>query len=51
MMNSAKTRKTYGIEAWPFVYLVDADGKVFWEGNPVRWMRRERVSGRHAKFD
>ena len=34
-----RNTKTYGITAWPFAYLIGADGKVFWEGNPARWIR------------
>ena len=34
--------RAYGITAWPFAYLIGADGRVFWEGNPSRWIRREK---------
>lgn len=34
--------RAYGISAWPFAYLIGPDGKVFWEGNPSRWIRREQ---------
>jgi hypothetical protein len=33
--------KAYGVTAWPFAYLIGADGKVFWEGDPRRWIRRK----------
>jgi hypothetical protein len=42
--DGCRNTKAYGITAWPFVYLIGKDGKVFWEGNPSRWIRRtERV--------
>jgi hypothetical protein len=25
----------YGVRGWPTAYLIGADGKVFWEGNPA----------------
>ena len=37
-----RNTKAYGITAWPFAYLIGADGIVFWEGNPSRWIRREK---------
>jgi hypothetical protein len=35
-----RNTKAYGISAWPYVYLIGTDGKVIWEGNPARWLRR-----------
>ena len=32
--------RNYGIKAWPIGYLIGADGKVKWEGNPARTIRR-----------
>jgi hypothetical protein len=34
--------KTYGVTSWPFAYLIGADGNVFWEGNPSRWIHSPR---------
>lgn len=31
----------YGISAWPIAYLIGPDGKVAWEGNPARTIRRQ----------
>lgn len=28
----------YGIRGWPTAYLISAEGKVFWEGNPA-WVQ------------
>jgi hypothetical protein len=39
--DECRNTKVYGIQAWPFVYLIGKDGKVFWEGNPARWIRRK----------
>ena len=32
----------YGITAWPFAYLIGADGNVFWQGNPTRWIHHKQ---------
>ncbi len=40
--DECRNTKAYGITAWPFVYLIGTDGKVFWEGNPSRWIRRSK---------
>lgn len=37
-----RNTKAYGVCDWPFAYLIGADGKVFWEGDPTRWIRREK---------
>ena len=37
-----RNTKAYGITAWPFAYLIGADGKVFWAGNPARWIHRKQ---------
>ena len=31
-----RNHKNYRIASWPSAYLIGADGKVFWEGNPAR---------------
>lgn len=36
-----RNTKAYRITAWPFAYLIGADGNVFWEGNPSRWIHRK----------
>jgi len=36
--------KAYGVVAWPTAYLIGADGKVFWEGNPMPWIRDDERS-------
>ena len=44
-----RNTREYGITAWPFAYLIGKDGKVFWEGNPARWIQRpDRVKEMHA---
>ncbi len=40
--DDCRNTRAYGIKTWPFVYLIGADGKVFWEGNPSRWIRRPK---------
>lgn len=40
--DQGRNNKAYGITAWPFAYLIGPDGKVFWEGNPTRWLNREQ---------
>ncbi len=30
-----RNHKNYGINSWPAAYLLGADGKVFWQGNPA----------------
>lgn len=40
--SGCRNTKAYGITAWPFAYLIGADGKVFWEGNPSRWIHRKQ---------
>jgi hypothetical protein len=30
-----RNHKNYEIDSWPAAYLIGADGKVFWEGNPA----------------
>lgn len=32
----------YGIASWPSAYLIGADGKVFWEGNPAQLQNRAK---------
>jgi len=36
--DGCRNTKAYGVSAWPFAYLIGTDGKVFWEGNPTRWI-------------
>jgi len=33
-----RNTNAYGVSAWPFAYLIGTDGRVFWEGNPSRWI-------------
>ncbi len=43
--------KAYGISTWQMAYLIGADGKVFWEGNPARWLRNEeKIEAMRAIF-
>ncbi len=37
-----RNTKAYGVASWPFAYLIGADGNVFWEGNPSRWIHSPR---------
>lgn len=37
-----QNNQAYGITMWPFAYLIGPDGRVFWEGNPAQWLRREK---------
>lgn len=39
--SDCRNTKAYGVTAWPIAYLIGRDGKVFWEGNPARWLQRE----------
>lgn len=32
--------QNYGIASWPAAFLIGADGKVFWQGNPNRMESR-----------
>ena len=32
--------QNYGVRAWPIAFLIGPDGKVKWEGNPARTIRR-----------
>lgn len=34
--------KAYGVMSWPFAYLIGADGNVFRESNPSRWIHSPR---------
>jgi hypothetical protein len=44
--DQCRNTRAYGISAWPFAYLIGVDGKVFWEGNPARWIcRAEDAAG------
>ena len=35
-----RNHRQYGLKNWPVAYLIGADGKVFWEGNPAQVMER-----------
>lgn len=35
-----QNHRAYGLKNWPIAYLIGADGKVFWEGNPARVVAR-----------
>ncbi|MEE3369599.1 MAG: hypothetical protein VX346_09685 [Planctomycetota bacterium] len=37
-----RNTQNYGIKAWPIGYLIGPDGKVKWEGNPARTIRRTK---------
>ena len=37
---SNRNHKNYGINSWPAAFLIGADGKVFWQGNPARLQDR-----------
>jgi hypothetical protein len=39
-----RNHKNYGLENWPVSYLVDGDGKMFWEGNPARVVERPKAA-------
>lgn len=44
--------KAYGITGWPVAFLIGVDGRVFWEGNPATWVRRdERVAELRALIE
>jgi hypothetical protein len=40
-----RNTRAYGVTSWPFAYFIGADGKVFWEGNPSRWIRSQQKLG------
>lgn len=35
-----RNHKNYEITSWPAAYLIGADGKVVWQGNPARMQAR-----------
>lgn len=35
-----RNHERYGVQAWPSAYLVGTNGRVIWEGNPARVIRR-----------
>lgn len=35
-----RNHKNYEVTSWPAAYLIGADGKVFWQGNPARMQAR-----------
>ena len=41
-----RNHRNYGLKNWPVAYLVDGNGKVFWEGNPARFVNRKKDSER-----
>ena len=45
-----RNHDNYGLENWPVAYLVDTKGKVFWEGNPARFVHRKRDSAAMRKL-
>ena len=36
-----RNHKNYEITSWPSAYLIGADGKVIWQGNPARMQTRQ----------
>jgi hypothetical protein len=36
-----QNHRNYGIASWPAAFLIGADGKVFWQGNPNRMEARK----------
>jgi hypothetical protein len=36
-----RNHDNYGIQSWPAAFLIDASGKVFWQGNPAQAINRE----------
>ena len=45
-----RNHANYGIKSWPAAYLIDADGKVFWEGNPGMLLKREKEVAKLKKL-
>ena len=45
-----RNHDNYGLKAWPVSYLIDTKGKVFWEGNPARFVNRKRGSAAMRKL-
>ncbi len=45
-----RNHENYGLENWPVAYFVDTKGKVFWEGNPARFVNRKRDSAAMRKL-
>lgn len=38
-----RNHANYGIRSWPAAYLIDAQGHVFWQGNPQTLSRKEEA--------
>jgi hypothetical protein len=36
-----KNTRAYAISGWPSAYLIGADGRVFWQGNPATFPSRK----------
>ena len=45
-----RNHDNYGLKNWPVSYLVDTEGKVFWEGNPARFVNRLKESAAQRKL-
>jgi len=45
-----RNHESYGIQSWPSAYLIGADGKVFWQGNPARMQNRPEEAERFRKL-
>ena len=45
-----RNHDNYGLKNWPVAYLLDTKGKVFWEGNPARFVNRKRDSAAMRKL-
>lgn len=41
---NCRNHKNYGLKHWPVAYLVDVQGRVFWEGNLARVVNRRKAT-------
>ena len=47
---NSRNNKNYGLKKWPVAYLIDTQGKVFWEGNPARVVNRSKAAAALRKL-
>jgi len=47
---NCRNHNNYGLKNWPVAYLIDSEGKVFWEGNPARVADRTNDSAELRKL-